>query len=173
MTAEGIRPDPSKTHKIKSYSQPTGATGVRRYLGLAFYYRRFVPGFASIASPFYALTRKNVMFKWSEATERSLTQLKEVLTTFPVLAYPKFGPGREFILETDASSVGLGCVLSQVQEDGLSHSIAYASRSVDKHEKNYGISELETLGLVWAVRYFRPYLLGHRFTVYTDHAACQ
>ena len=63
-------------------------------------------------------------------------------------------------------------MLSQVQDDGNIHPVAYASRSIDKHEKNYGISELETLGLVWAVRYFRPYLLGHPCTVYTDHAAC-
>ena len=86
-----------------------------------------------------------------------------------MLIYPKFGPGHSFILETDASTVGLGAVLSQMQDDGTVHPIAYASRSVDKCEKNYGISELETLDLVWAVRYFRPYLLC---TVYTDHAAC-
>ena len=75
-----------------------------------------------------------------------------------MLAYPIFGPGHSFILETDASTVGLGAVL---QEDGTIHPIAYASRAVDKHERNYCISELETLGLVWAVRYFRLYLLGH------------
>ena len=89
-----------------------------------------------------------------------------------MLVYPKFGPGQSFILETDTSTVGLGAVLSQTQQDATIHPIAYASRSVNKHEKNYGISELETLGLVWAVRYFRPYLLGHPCTVYTDHTTC-
>lgn len=68
--------------------------------------------------------------------------------------------------------MGLGAVLSQAQVDGTVHPIAYASHTVDKHEKNHGISESETLGLVWAVRYFRPYLLGHPCTVYTAHAAC-
>ena len=86
--------------------------------------------------------------------------------------YPKFGPDSEFILETDASYVGLGAVLSHRQEDGKVHPIAYASRSLDVHEKKYGVTELETLGLVWAVRYFRPYLLGHKTTVFTDHSAC-
>ena len=92
--------------------------------------------------------------------------------TAPVLAYPCFGPDREFILETDASGIGLGAVLSQKQDEGLIHPIAYASRSLNTHEKNYSISELETLGLVWAFRYFCPYLLGHHTVVYIDHSAC-
>ena len=96
-------------------------------------------------------------------------QLKDLLTSSPVLVFPKFGPGCEFIVETDASYVGLGAVLSQQQEDGRVHPIAYASRSFDQHERNYGVTEHETLGLVWAVRYFRSYLLGHRTIVYTDH----
>ena len=69
--------------------------------------------------------------------------MKHLLTT-PVLAYPHFGPHQTFIFETDASGVGLGTILSQVQEDGAIHPIAYASHSLDKHERNYGISELET-----------------------------
>ena len=69
-----------------------------------------------------------------------------------------------------ASYVGLGAILSQQQDNGEVHPIPYASRSLDTHEKNYGISELETLGLVWAARYFRPYLLGHSCVVYTDHS---
>ncbi len=95
-----------------------------------------------------------------------------MLSVPPVLVYPKFGPGCTFILETDASTTGLGAVLSQEQDDGTVHPIAYASRSVDKHERKYGISKLETLGLVWAVRCFRPYILGHPCIVYTDHTAC-
>jgi hypothetical protein len=92
--------------------------------------------------------------------------------TQEMMSYPKFGPDSKYILETDASYVGLGAVLSQQQEDGRVHPIAYASRSLDVHEKKYGVTELETLGLVWAVRYFRPYLLGHKTTVFTDHSAC-
>ena len=76
------------------------------------------------------------------------------------------------MIETDASTVGLGAVLAQKQPDGTVHPIAYASRSLQPAEWNYGISELETLGLVWAVKHFRPYILSYPCTVYTDHAAC-
>ena len=77
-----------------------------------------------------------------------------------------------FVLEIDASIQGLGTVLAQKQAHGKVHPIAYASRSLNCHERNYGITELETLGLVWAARLFRPYLLGHKCVVYTDHSAC-
>ena len=133
-----------------------------------------MPAFAKISAPLRAFITKNATFQWRVECEKAFCELKHLLTTAPVMAYPRFGPGRSFILETDASGVGLRAVLSQTQDDddGTAHPIAYASRSLDKHERNYGISELETLGLVWAVRYFRPYLLGHPCVVYTDHAAC-
>ena len=172
ISSLGIQPDPAKTEKVRLYPRPVDVTSVRQFLGLASYYRRFVSNFATIAAPLHALTKKNAIFQWTPECEESFQKLKEALTTPPVLAYPRFGPDCYFILETDASTVGLGAVVSQAQPDGDIHPITYASRSVDKHEKNYGISELETLGLVWAVRYFRHYLLGHPCIVYTDHAAC-
>ena len=94
------------------------------------------------------------------------------MCTAPVLAYPQFGPGHQFTLETDASLEGLGAVLSQADVNGKLHPVAYASRALHKHERNYPITELETLGLVWAVKYFRAYLLGHPCVVWTDHSAC-
>ena len=89
-----------------------------------------------------------------------------------MLAYPRFGPSEEFVIETDASTVGLGAVLAQKQPDGTVHPIAYASHFLQPPERSYGISELETLGLVWAVKHFRLYILGYSCTVYTDHAVC-
>ena len=80
--------------------------------------------------------------------------------------------GHEFVLETDASLAGLGAILSQRDDKGRLHPVAYASRSLHKHKLNYPITELETLGLVWAVKYFRAYLLGHHCVVFTDHSAC-
>lgn len=171
VSAKGVKPDPSKVEKMTKYPVPTDVTKVRQFLGLASYYRRFIQGFAKTASPLHALTKKNVTFYWTTECEEAFEHLKKCLVGAPVLSYPCFGPGQKFILETDASHVGLGAILSQ-EQDGQVHPIAYASRTLDPHEKNYGITELETLGLVWAVKHFRSYILGYHTTVYTDHAAC-
>lgn len=142
---------------------------MRQFLGLASFYHWFILKFAAIAAPLHELTKKDIAFYWTPECESAFQRLKELLVTAPILAYPRFGAGRSFVLETDASTTGLGAVLSQEQDDRCVHPIAYASRSLNKHERNYGISELETLGLVWAVRYFRH---GHPCTVYTNHVAC-
>lgn len=115
----------------------------------------------------HALTKKDTPFEWTPDCETAFCELKELLVTAPVLSYPHFGPDQESIFETDASRIGLGAVLSQKRDDGHIHPVAYVSRSLNPHEKNYCISELETLGLVWAVRYFYLYLLGHHTVVYT------
>ena len=104
--------------------------------------------------------------------QEAFEHLKELLCTAPVLAYPQFGPGHQFTFETDNSLEGLGAVLSQADVNGKLHPVAYASRALHKHERNYPITELETLGLVWAVKYFRAYLLEHPCVVWTDHSAC-
>ena len=113
------------------------------------YYRRFVPNFSSIAQPLNQLTAKNAAFNWTIECEEAFMTLKGKLTSPPVLAYPHFDT--EFTLETDALIRGLGAVLSQVQPDGKLHPVAYASRSLNHCERNYGVSELETLTVVWAV----------------------
>ena len=89
-----------------------------------------------------------------------------------ILAYPQFRPGHQFTLETDISLAGLGAVLSQRDKKGLLHPVACASRALHKHELNYPITELGTLGPVLAVKYFRVYILGHHCVVLTDYSAC-
>ncbi len=172
ISASGIKPDPSKTAEVKAFPVPSDVTAVRQFIGLASYYRRFVPSFASIAAPLRVLTKKNAIFNWTSECQTAFDHLKDLLVTAPVLAYPRFGPDAEFTLETDASGVGLGAVLSQKQEDDQLHPIAYASLALDPNERNYAITELETLAVVWAARKFRPYLLGHHTTVLTDHSVC-
>lgn len=172
VSSQGIKPDTAKTEKIREYPAPKDVNEVRQFLGLASYYRRFVAEFAKIASPLHFLLKKDVEFQWSPECSTAFQNLKEALVNAPVLAYPRFNSADPFMLETDASTRGLGAVLAQQQPDGKVHPIAFASRSLTTAEKNYAITELETLGLVWAVKTFRPYILGRRCIVFTDHAAC-
>ena len=122
-----------------------------------------------LLSQICALTRKDEPFCWSDGCEEAFERLKMPLTRAPVLAYPHFD--REFLLETDASGVGLGVVLSQRQDDNTIRPMAFASMTLQPHERRYGISELEALGVVWAVKHFRHYLYSYPSTVYTDHEA--
>ena len=172
ISKQGIAPDPAKVSKVANFPTPTDLSKLRQFLGLGSYYRRFIRNFASIAAPLSALTKKNAPFEWTLKCQEAFKRLKQLLCRAPVLAYPQFGPGQQFVLETNASLAGLGAVLSQTDDQGHLHPVAYASRSLHKHECNYHITELETLAIVWAAGYFRPYLLGHHCLVLTDHAAC-
>ena len=109
--AKGLKPNPKLTEVVQQFPVPKDIKGVRQFLGLSSYYRRFVPSFAKIAQPLYALTRKEVLFQWMPSCQDSFITLKKCLTEPPVLAYPDFN--LDFYLETDASAAGLGAVLSQ------------------------------------------------------------
>ena len=109
VSREGIAPDPQKVEAVRAFPQPHDVKSLRSFLGLASYYRHFVRGFSSVANPLFTLTKKDVDFVWSEACEAAFHQLKKLLTEAPVLALPEFDRG--FLLETDASGVGLGTVL--------------------------------------------------------------
>ena len=169
VSANGIAADPEKVRAVTGFPTPTDLRSLRAFLGLTSYYRRFIPRFSAVAQPLYHLTRKETPFLWTSSCDIAFTRLKTALTEAPVLSYPQFG--HPFLLETDASGIGLGAVLSQKQDNGTIRPIAYASRTLQPHERNYGISELEGLGVVWAVRHFRHYVYGHKCTVYTDHGA--
>ena len=165
----GLKPNDALVTAITQFPQPTDLRGVRRFIGLASYYRRFIKNFSQISEPLWELTRKNATYEWTPACEIAMTQLKEKLTTAPVLAFPAFD--RDFTVETDASISGIGAVLSLRQEDGKLHPVAYASHSLSSAERNYSVTELETLAVVWALTRFHHYLYGQSVTVITDHAA--
>ena len=166
VSAGGISPDPTKLEAVKSYPAPTNVRKLRSFIGLASYYRRFVPNFAKIARPLHNLTKKDVKFLWTGECQSAFEQLREALIRAPVLAYPDFE--LPFTLETDASGCGLGAVLSQ-ERDGVTRPVAYASRSLHGAEERYSATELEALGVVWAVKQFRHYLYGQQCEVITDH----
>jgi len=139
---------------------------VKSFLGLAGYYRRFIPNFSLIAKPLTTLLKKDTEFIWTDLCQNAFLELKQLLSQQPILQYPDFS--RPFIVTTDASNVAVGAILSQGKV-GSDLPIAYVSRTLNKAEKNYNTTEKELLAIVWAVKQFRPYLFGRRFTVVTDH----
>ena len=138
---------------------PSSIPDVRHFLSLPSYYRRFIPRFVKIAKPLYQLIRKGATFSWPEDCCSAFENLRTRLSEAPVLAYPSFD--KDFTLETDASIQGRGAVFSQPQEDRKLHPVAFASKALNPQEKNYAITELETLAVVWAVAHFHQYLYGH------------
>ena len=168
VSAKGIHPDPGKIRAVSKFPVPTSVHSLQGFLGLASYYRRFVPNFARIAGPLHMLTRSNVAFVRTTSCQQAFERLKRLLTSPPVLSYPDFS--EPFQLHTDASGEGLRAVLEQ-KSDGVCHPVAFASRTLSKHEQRYGITELETLGVVWGLRHFRAYLYGHHVTV-SVHRPC-
>ena len=169
LTPEGLKVNARLVEAVTNFPKPQGVTEVRRFLGLASYYLRFVPQFSKITQPLHALTCKGATFVWEKEAQAAMDLLKEKLTTAPVLAYPSFD--KPFTLETDASVNGIGAVLSQEQDDRKLHPITYASRSLSSAERNYSITELETLAVVWAVTHFHSYLYGNSVTILTNHTA--
>ena len=169
VSKEGVTVDPDKVAAIQKFPTPASVKELRSFLGLASYYRRFIPGFSKVASPLFALTHKGREFAWSQECEDVFKKMKSLLSTAPLLVFPDFS--KEFVLETDASGLGLGAILSQQQDNKVVAPISYASRTLQKHEQNYGVTELEALGVVWAVKHFHPYLYGHKCLVITDHEA--
>lgn len=132
------------------------------------YYRRFVPQFATIAAPLTDLTKKRKADKvaWDHKCDTAFKKLKEILIQEPVLGV--VDPSKPFVLQTDASNLGLGAVLSQQGVNG-EHPVAYASRKLLPREVKYSVIEKECLAIVWALRLFHVYLYGQDFTIETDH----
>ncbi|PKI73054.1 hypothetical protein CRG98_006549, partial [Punica granatum] len=136
ISGDGVSVDPTKIEAILNWNRPTSVTEVRSFLGLAGYYRSFVEGFSLIAAPLTRLTWKSVKFEWTDECGQSLQELKKRLTTAPVLIIPSTDEG--FVIYSDASHQGLGCILMQ-----CGRVVAYASRQLRNHEKNYPTHDLE------------------------------
>ena len=149
----GMHPDPEKVEPITSYPAPNTLRKLRRFLGMVSWYRRFIKDFAAKAEPLYRLLKKNRRYTWENEQEQAFQELKNALITARTLSRPDFS--LPFVLQTDASSTGLGAVLTQVQ-NGEEHVIAFASRSMQGAEKNYTVTEQECLAVIWAVEKFRP-----------------
>ncbi|XP_011859544.1 PREDICTED: uncharacterized protein LOC105557028 [Vollenhovia emeryi] len=168
ISSEGISTDPEKISAIKDWPQPYSKKQLRSFLGFCSYYRKFIRGFSSLAKPLYELTGDHVRYKWSEECQCAFEKLKGVLSSSSVLSCPK--QDGEFVLDTDASNIGIGAVLSQRCE-GVERVIAYFSRVLNKSERNYCVTRRELLAVVDPLKFFRHYLLGRRFLIRTDHVS--
>ncbi|GFW48863.1 retrovirus-related Pol polyprotein from transposon 412 [Trichonephila clavipes] len=168
ISAEGVRTDPEKVSAVKNWKRPENLRELRSFLGLCTYYRKLVKGFSNIARPFHKLTESKQKFQWTKECEDSFLQLKEALTSSPILIYPQ--PDKPFILDTDASNESVGAVLSQ-EIDGQERVVAYWSKCLSKPERNYCVTRKELLAIVKAIEHFHHYLYGQKFLLRTDHAS--
>ena len=168
LTSEGFKPQLEKLTAISNFPRPTSVDGIRSFLGMAGYYRIYINGFSSIARPLTDMLKKDKEFEWTEECENSLNTLKQKLTSAPLLAYPDYSRG--FIVETDASGIGIGAILSQKDPcTGRLKPIAYASRLLKPAEKNYSTIDREALAVVWALKKFKYVIFGYDITILTDH----
>ena len=168
VSDQGIHTDPEKVAAISNIEPPKNLKELRRFFGVASWYRRFVPNFPELTSHLSPLLKKNTKWKWTEDQQEDFENLKDALTKAPVLTGPDYQ--EKFVLQTDASGVGLGAVLTQTIK-GEERVIAYASRGLNPAEQNYSATEKECLAIVWGIRKMREYLEGYHFTVLTDHLA--
>ncbi|GKD85920.1 reverse transcriptase domain-containing protein, partial [Tanacetum coccineum] len=166
VNQNGIHVDPGKIEAVKNWEAPTSPTGVRSFLGLAGYYRRFIANFSRIAKPLTLLTQKNKKYVWGAEQEEAFQLLKSKLCDAPILSLPD--GVEDFVVYCDASNQGLGCVLMQRNKV-----IAYASRQLKIHEKNYTTHDLELGAVVFALKIWRHYLYGTKSVIYTDHKSLQ
>ncbi|GJY45733.1 putative reverse transcriptase domain-containing protein [Tanacetum coccineum] len=162
IDSEGIHVDPAKIESIKDWESPKTLTEIRQFLGLVGYYRRFIEGFSKIAKPMTKLTQKSVKFNWGEKEETAFQTLKQKLCSAPILALPE--GSENFVVYCDASHKGLRAVLMHKEKV-----IAYASRQLKIHKKNYTTHDLELGVMVFALKMWRHYLYGMKCVVFTGH----
>lgn len=166
VTPEGVKPNPGKITAIQEWPLPKNEKELRAFLGVVGYYRKFIKDFAKIAKPSTQQLRKGEIISRTREFVSAFNRCKNILTSSHVLQYPDFT--KRFLLTTYASNYALGAVLSQGPV-GQDKPIAFASRTLTQSEEKYSAIEKELLAIDWACKYFRPYLFGRKFTLYTDH----
>ena len=160
---DGVKPDPKKVQSVFDWPRPTCVREVQQFLGLTNFFTKYIQGYANLTKPLTDLSKKNVVFAWTDGCNLAFNALKQALTSAPVLALPD--PAMPFELVCDASGFGIGAVLMQQQRP-----VAYYSRKMVPAERNYVVTEQELLATVEALRVFRCYLLlGQQFSLVTDN----
>ena len=168
VSDEGVEADEDKVAAIRDWPTPRCKRDVQAFLGTCGYYRRFIPRYSEISRPLTQVAARDTAFIWDEECHEAFVSLKESLMSTPVLSYPDYE--LPFILDTDASKVGTGAVLAQVQ-GGQERVIAYYSKMMSAEERNYCVTRQEMVAIIKAVKHFRPHLYGKKFLIRTDHAS--
>eukprot|EP00794_Sanderia_malayensis_P017942 gene17943-19733_t len=161
LSRQGIKPQARLTTAIQSYKRPSTKKELKGFLGLAGFYRAFIPDFAHISQPLNALTSEKAAYVWSDDCEKAFNDLKNKLLSEPVLKFPDLD--KPFELEVDASNYAVGGILSQRGPDDQVHPIAYFSTALQNSQKNWSVTDKETFALIVAIRHWHVYLAGHRF----------
>ena len=168
LSSKGIQPPHQKVDAIKHFKTPSNVSEVRSFLGLINFVSRFVPNLATEAEPLQRLTRSGSKWTWGPEQQKSFQALKNSISSASCLAF--FDKNRKTELRVDASPVGLGAILCQIQDDGTSRPVAYASRSLSNVERRYSQIDREALGVKFGCLKFDHYLSGDPdFTIITDH----
>ena len=166
VSKDGLSPDRRKVSAVNHFPIPQDLTQLRSFRGLIGYYRRFIQDFSMHAEPLFRLSKKNVPFVWGRDQEKAFSYMKKALTSSPILQFPDFN--LPFYVQSDASDKGFGAVLGQIR-NGNEVVVAYASKAISSSQVNWSNIEKEAFAIVWSVKYFRHYLYGRSFTIYTDH----
>ena len=168
ISSRGIKVDKAKVEVIEKLPPPTSVKGVRSFLGHAGFYRRFIKDFSKITKPLCNLLIKDASFKFTDECLVAFNRLKRELISAPIITAPDWN--LPFELMCDASDYAIGAVLGQRKENRL-HVVYYVSRTLNDAQLNYATTEKELLAIVFAFDKFRPYLIGAKIIVYTDHSA--
>ena len=167
IDAEGLHPLPDKLQAVKAAPTPRNVSELKSYLGLLTYYGKFLPNLSTRLQPLYQLLTKDSQWKWSKAQEKAFQESKDLLQSSQLLVH--FNPQLPIILACDASAFGIRAVLAHLMPDGSEKPIGYASRTLNKAERNYSQLEKEGLSCVFGIKHFYSYLFGHPFELITDH----
>ena len=167
LSENGVRPQSKLTEAILNFATPKSKKEVKRFLGMAGFYREFIKHFATMADPLNHLTKESVVFSWTKECTMAFENLKKALSSAPVLAFPR--TDTDFIVTVDASKTAVGGELSQVQEDGMVHPVAYFSNSLKEAQRGWAPYTQEAFALVIATRHWDTYLRGNKFVFNSDH----
>lgn len=170
ISADGVTPNPIKVVSISNFPRPHTQRGVRSFLGMVNYYRRFINNYAHLAKPLYRLLEKEAKFKWNDECEEAFVYFRTCLICPPILQYPNFT--QTFNLTCDASKIAVSGILSQ-GPPGSDLPIAFASKTLIGPETRYPSVHLELFAIIYAIREFHCYIYSNHFKVFTDHKALQ